>query len=357
MPKKIIAEFKIPYIQIMDETGRVDEELMTELNDELVMKMYEKMIFSRTVDEICLKLQREGRLGVYAPIRGQEASQIGSALALEKDDWFFPMYRDVGTMLTFGLSIEKLFLSFTGDERGMNVSEELNMFPFAVPVASQVPIAVGAAIATNILKKKNAVLTHLGDGATSKADFLEGSNFAGVFNAPVVIICDNNQYAISVPRKQQTISQTIAQKSIAFGFQGVQVDGNDVFAMYKVTKEAIEKAKQGKGPTFIEAVTYRLADHTTADDARKYRNEEEVREWEKKDPILRLELFMKSKEILNDEKIQKLKKDAETKITEVVNKVEKTQGQKIEDLFSYLYEKMPKKLVEQMSDMKENFND
>jgi pyruvate dehydrogenase E1 component alpha subunit len=352
--KKVVAKFEIPYIQVMDETGKVDEKLMPEISDDLLRKMYENMIFSRVVDEICLKLQREGRLGVYAPIRGQEASQIGSAIALNKEDWFFPMYRDVGTMLTFGLPAEDLFLFFKGDERGMKIQEGVNIFPLAIPVASQIPLAVGAAMGTNVMKKKNAVLTHLGDGATSKADFLEGSNFAGVFKAPVVIICDNNQYAISVPRSKQTASETIAQKAIAFGFEGIQVDGNDVFAVYKVTKEALEKARSGKGPTFIEAITYRLADHTTADDARKYRKEDEVKKWEKRDPILRLEIHMKAKGLWSKEYAKKIREDAEKKVSEIVKKVEQVGNQPLEDLFKYLYFKMPKKLEEQLNRMKQD---
>lgn len=354
MPRKTAASFSVPYVQVMDSSGNVDESLMPRLNENLIKRMYELMVFSRIFDEICLKLQREGRLGVYAPIRGQEASQIGSALAMKQEDWLFPMYRDIGTMIANGLPLGNILLYFRGDERGMKIPENLNIFPLAIPVSSQVPLAVGAAMAISILGHKNATLVRLGEGATSKADFLEGSNFAGVFKAPVVLICDNNQYAISTPRMQQTASETIAQKAIAFGFEGIQVDGNDIFAVYKATNEALEKAKSGKGPTFIECLTYRLADHTTADDANKYRKPEEVKEWEKKDPILRLELFMKSKGLWNEDYAKKVRADAERKIDEAVKNAESAAPQQPEEMFRYLYAEMPRHLKEQMEEMKAN---
>lgn len=352
MPKKTAASFEVPYVQVMDPSGAVDAALMPQLTDNLVKRMYELMVFSRAFDEICLKLQREGRLGVYAPIRGQEASQIGSAMAMKQEDWLFPMYRDIGTMIANGMPIENILLYFHGDERGMKIPDSLNIFPLAIPVGSQVPHAVGAAMAISILGHKNATLVHLGDGATSKADFLEGSNFAGVFKAPVVIVCDNNQYAISVPRKQQTASETIAQKAIAFGFEGIQVDGNDIFAVYKVTKEALEKARNGGGPTFIECITYRLADHTTADDAAKYRNPQEVEEWKKKDPVMRLELYMKAKNLWSEAYAKKLGEDAERKINDAVKSSESVAPPQPEDMFRYLYAEMPKHLKEEMEEMR-----
>ena len=172
-----------------------------------------------------------------------------------------------------------------GDERGMLIPKDQNNFPVCIPVATQTLHAVGAAMASNIKKEKTAFLTYLGDGATSEGDFHEAMNFAGVFNAPVVFICQNNQYAISVPREKQTRSKTLAQKAIAYGFQGIQVDGNDVFAVYKATKDALQKARSKKGPTFIECFTYRIGDHTTADDSSKYRTKKELEYWQKKDRV------------------------------------------------------------------------
>src|SRR3989344_288316 len=273
--EKILARFDVPYLQILNEKGETDRKLMPKLSKDAITKMYEAMVLTRTADEVMLKLQREGRMGTYASSRGQEASQVGSTFALRAEDWLFPLYRDIGSMLVKGMPMSLIMRYFRGDERGMCIPKGVNMFPLILTVAGQCPHAVGAAMAAKIRNDKIAVMCSFGEGASSKGDFYEAANFAGVFRSPVVFICENNQYAISVPLSGQTAAETIAQKAIAFGFSGVQVDGNDIFAVYKASLEAVERARSGKGPTLIECFTYRMGDHPTAADASRYRSREE----------------------------------------------------------------------------------
>ena len=300
MPEVILASFTVKRLSILAENGEVDDDLMPQLSEAELQRMYETMILARTFDERAVALQREGRLGTYPPILGQEAAQIGSALALSPADWVFPAFREMGVHLTLGYPAVQLLQYWTGDERGQKGPEHLNIFPFCVAVGSQIPHAVGAALAVRYRRDPIAVVAYFGDGATSKGDFHEGFNMAGVFRLPVVFICQNNQWAISVPLKGQTASATLAQKAVAYGFEGVQVDGNDPFAVYRATREALEKARSGGGPTFIECLTYRMADHTTADDAGRYRSAGELALWQGRDPILRLERYLALRGLWNE---------------------------------------------------------
>jgi pyruvate dehydrogenase E1 component alpha subunit len=292
MPEEILASFAVRRLSVLDENGMADETLLPQLSDPELCRMYQAMVLARTFDERAVALQREGRLGTYPPIIGQEATQVGSALALTSADWVFPSFREMGVHLTLGYPPAQLLQYWTGDERGQQTPEGLNIFPFCVVVGSQIPHAVGGALAARYRRDPAVVVAYFGDGATSKGDFHEGFNMAGVFRLPLVFICQNNQWAISVPLKGQTASATLAQKAIGYGFEGVQVDGNDAFAVYRATRQALEKARSGGGPTFIECLTYRMADHTTADDAGRYRSAEEVSLWRGRDPILRLERFL-----------------------------------------------------------------
>lgn len=292
MPKKTIEKFKIEWLQILDEHGNCDEELRPSLRDAEIKKLYQWMVLARTLDEKAVKLQREGRLGTYASILGQEASQIGSAYALEPSDWMFPSFREPGVSIVRGLPLRMIFQYWSGDERGSHIPPGQNDFPITIPVATHIPIAAGTAWAAKFDGQRIAIAVYLGDGATSKGDFHEGLNFAGVFSLPMVFLCQNNHWAISVPLRKQTLAKTLAQKAIAYGFEGIQVDGNDIFAVYLATKEALERARAGNGPTLIECVTYRIGDHTTADDASRYRSQDEVEQWRKKDPIDRLRNYM-----------------------------------------------------------------
>ncbi|MBI2507525.1 pyruvate dehydrogenase (acetyl-transferring) E1 component subunit alpha [Candidatus Woesearchaeota archaeon] len=354
--KKVLERFQVEYLQILNENGNCDKKLMPSLTKKQIKEMYEYMVLTRVFDDKALKLQRQGRLGTYAPTRGQEASQIGSVFAVQDDDMVFPAFRENGVYLARKMPMELLFQFWAGDERGMNIPKNVNMFPVAITVGAQPLHAVGYAIALKYKKMKAAAVTYFGDGATSEGDFHEAMNFAGVYKAPCVFICQNNQYAISVPVEEQTASRTLAQKAIAYGFDGIKVDGNDPFAVYKATYDALRKARSGKGPTLIECFTYRIGDHTTSDDAKKYRKEKEVKEWEKKDPILRLKKYMKKAGMFSERYENEVKKIAEGLVEKAVAKAESIQRLKPEEIFNYTYASLTEELKEQKEQIKlENF--
>ena len=347
MPEEILASFEVKRLGILDENGNADESLMPAIPDAEICRMYESMVLARTFDERAVALQREGRLGTYPPIAGQEAAQVGSAFALSAADWIFPSFREMGVHLTLGYPIAQLLQYWTGDERGQKMPQHLNIFPFCVAVGSQIPQAVGAALAARYRHDPIAVVTYFGDGATSKGDFHEGCNLAGVFRLPVVFICQNNQWAISVPLKNQTASATLAQKAVAYGFEGVQVDGNDVFAVYRATRQALDKASSGGGPTLIECLTYRMADHTTADDAGRYRSPEEVTAWRARDPIIRLERFLASRGLWSAQSGQEVKARATGVIDAAVREMEAVAPPAAEELFEEIRETLSPRQAEQ----------
>ena len=306
MVEKVLKSFEVKYIQILDEQGNVDEKLLPKLEDKLLLEMYWWMTLSRKFDEKALALQRQGRLGTYASVLGQEASQVGAALALNETDFTVPSFRENALLIARKMPMKNLYLYWGGDERGNGEKADGNNLPISIPVGTQMLHAVGIAWAFKLRNEPNVAATFFGDGGSSKGDFYEAMNFAGVFQVPCIFVCQNNQFAISVRRERQTKAETIAQKAIAAGFEGIQVDGNDIIAVYSVMREAVQKARQGKGPTLIECFTYRMSDHTTADDAKRYRAQKEVDEWKKKDPIMRLEKFLMNKNILspkNDSRI------------------------------------------------------
>jgi len=300
MPREPIATFNVERLNILDEAGNADKSLMPPLGDEDIRRLYELLVLCRIFDQRALSLQREGRIGTYPSILGQEASQVGSAFAIAGEDWIFPSFREMGTFITLGYPLHLLFQYWGGDERGLIIPDNLNIFPVCVSVGTQIPHAVGAAMGARMRGDKCAVVSYFGDGATSKGDFHEGLNLAGVFRLPVVFICQNNQWAISVPVNRQTAASTLAQKALAYGFEGIQVDGNDIFAVYKAARDALEKAKSGGGPTLIECFTYRMSDHTTSDDAARYRSKDEVEAWRGKDPIIRCERYMAKRSLWSD---------------------------------------------------------
>lgn len=352
MPEKIIETFNVRFLSILDPAGNIDDSLLPSITPDDIKWLYELMVLSRAFDQRALSLQREGRLGTYAPILGQEASQIGSAYAIERSDWVFPSFREMGVYITIGYPLYMLLQYWSGDERGAKSPDNLNIFPVCVPVGTQIPHAVGAAMAAKYKKDKIAVVCYFGDGGTSKGDFHEGLNMAGVFKLPVVFICQNNHWAISVPREKQTASKTLAQKAFAYGFEGIQVDGNDVFAVYKATKEALDKAKKGEGPTLIECVTYRMGDHTTADDASRYRSREEVEAWRAKDPLLRLRLFMEKNGLWTEQYQREVDERAKAAVDEAVKKEEAIEPLSPEDMFRYTYEKLSQRQEKQVMEFK-----
>ncbi|MBS3093943.1 pyruvate dehydrogenase (acetyl-transferring) E1 component subunit alpha [Candidatus Pacearchaeota archaeon] len=350
--EKIIEKFDVPYLQILDENGNCDEKLKPSISLEMIKKIYSLLILTRIFDEKALSLQRQGRIGTFPPIKGEEACQIASAILMENGDMAFPAFREHGVYITRDLPIEMLFQYWGGDERGMKIPEKVSVFTVSIPVGTHILHATGMAMGFKFQKKKNITLTYFGEGATSEGDFHEAMNFAGEFKVPVIFICQNNQYAISTPVREQTASQTVAQKAIAYGFPGIRVDGNDIFAVYKATQLAIQRARAGKGPTLIECFTYRLGDHTTSDDAKKYRGDVELKEWEKKDPIIRFEKYLTSKKILNQKEIASEKNKATKKIEESVKRYEKIQPENSEEIFKYTYASMTEELNEQLEQFK-----
>ncbi|MFY9270956.1 MAG: pyruvate dehydrogenase (acetyl-transferring) E1 component subunit alpha [Candidatus Manganitrophaceae bacterium] len=355
MPKKTLKEFKVEFLQIIDETGRVDRTLLPPLDQKEIKHLYEVMVLSRTFDEKALNLQRAGRLGTYASIRGQEAAQVGSASAIRPTDWVFPAFRESGVMILRGLPMRMIYQYWSGDERGNIIPKDRRDFPISIPVGTHLPHAVGAAWAARFKKDPVAVATYFGDGATSKGDFHEALNFAGVFQLPIVFICQNNQWAISVPLSRQTAAATIAQKAIAYGFDGIRVDGNDVFAVYAAVNEALEKARRGDGPTLIECLTYRVSDHTTADDATRYRGEEEVVAWRKKDPIVRLRHFLEQEYAWSEVDDEAVRNRAQEEVAAAVQAFESAPPADPAGMFDFLFAAPTPDLIRQKADFEKRF--
>tara|TARA_B100000315_G_C14570929_1_gene585462 strand:+ start:1639 stop:2706 length:1068 start_codon:yes stop_codon:yes gene_type:complete len=353
MVKKIIERFEVEYLQVLDENGKADEKFMPNLSKKQIKELYELMVLMRTFDDKAFSMQRQGRIGTYIQFKGQEASQLGSAYALTDKDWMFPMYRSNGALIVRKHPMSQLLQYSGGDIRGLKTGS-INNFPISIAVGTQTPHAVGCAWAYKLKKEKVVSLVYTGDGGTSRGDFHDALNFAGLYKVPCVIVVENNQYAISTPRKNQTAAETIAQKSIAYGIKGIQVDGNDVFAVYKATKEAVDNARTGKGPTLIETITYRMADHSTSDDAKKYRSDKEVREWTKKGPIVRFEKYMRANKLLDDKYKQKVAKKAKEKVEKEVKAYEDIKDPDPEDIFKYTYEEMTGNLEEQFDELENN---
>jgi pyruvate dehydrogenase E1 component alpha subunit len=337
-------------VRILHPDGRLEESLRPDLSDETIQKLYRDMVILRVMDQRALGFQRQGRMGTYPPVSGQEAAQAGSSYALGKEDWVFPSFRETGVLYLRGVPLKNIFLYWMGNEEGQRVPPGVNVFPIAVPVGTHPLHAVGAAWAAKLRGEKICTIAYFGDGATSEGDFHEAMNFAGVFQTPAIFLCQNNQYAISVPRKRQTASKTIAQKAIAYGFPGVQVDGNDPLAVYAATKDARERALSGLGPTFIEAVTYRFGPHTTADDPTKYREDAELEEWKKLDPLLRMQRYLGGKGLWNEGLENKFKAEGESIVSQAFQEAESASLPHPEAIFNSTFAELTPALKEQMDD-------
>jgi len=297
-------------------------------------------------------LQRTGRLGTYAVSLGQEAVSVGIASAMQEEDVLLPSYRDNGALLWRGVKLEEILLFWGGDERGNHFSSgPPHDFPFCVPVGSQAPHAAGVAYAFKLRKEPRVAVCLFGDGATSKGDVYEAMNFAGVHRLPVVFVATNNQWAISVPLRLQTGSETLAQKAIAAGFTGEQVDGSDVVAMRAAAEEAIAAARCGEGPHFIEAVTYRLGDHTTSDDASRYRSAEEVQAHWKEEPIARLRSYLAGQKMWTKDDEEQLAAECHGRIEAAVERYLATVPRRPETMFDHLYAELPEAYAAQRHEL------
>ena len=341
--------FQVEHLSVLDSEGNLDAALEPKLSADELKSLYRAMVLGRRLDERMVRLQRQGRVGTFAPIKGQEASQIGSVFALRKADWMVPSFRETAAMIWRGWPIEKLLLFFAGHVEGGRPADDQHDLPITIPVATQLPHAVGLAYAAQYRGDDAVVMTYFGDGATSEGDFHEAMNFAGVWHVPVVFVCQNNQWAISVPLKKQTHSRTIAQKALAYGLPGIQVDGNDILAVYAAAREAVDRARAGDGPTLIECVTYRLGVHTTADDPSKYRSEEEVAMWEKKDPLTRFRAYLEQRSLLENDIESRI--DAE--IAEAVQRFEATPQPDPLTMFDHAYAEIPPDLEAQRAELAE----
>jgi pyruvate dehydrogenase E1 component subunit alpha len=350
MPRTILEpQFAIEHLSILDSDGNLDTTLEPELAADDLRRLYRAMLLGRRLDERMLRLQRQGRIGTFAPIKGQEASQIGSVFTLRPTDWMVPSFRETAAMLWRGWPIEKILLLFAGYLEGNQPAPEQRDLPVTIPVATQLPHAVGLAYAAQYRGDDAVVMAYCGDGATSEGDFHEALNFAGVWHVPIVFVVQNNQWAISVPLKKQTHSRTLAQKAPAYGFPGIQVDGNDVLAVYAASHEAVERARSGGGPTLVECVTYRLGVHTTADDPTKYRSEEEVKAWEKKEPLTRFSAYLEKKNLLESG----LEQQVDEEIARAVQAFESMPPADPLTMFDHAYADMPPLLQAQRDEMAE----
>jgi pyruvate dehydrogenase E1 component alpha subunit len=323
-----------------------------EESPELLLTMYRWMTFGRIFDTRLLNLQRQGRLMAYAPFAGQEASQVGSSLALKHEDWLFATYRDSLACMIHGLPPEHVLLFYRGHPKAGMVPPDVNVFGQQIGIAEQIPHAVGVAWGMKLRKASTATLALFGDGATSEGAFHEGINFAGVLKAPVVLVCQNNGWAISVPRSAQTASETLAQKAIAYGITGRQVDGNDVLAMYREVGAALERARTEQGPTLIEAITYRFGPHSASDDPLRYRSNAELTDWQDtRDPLLRLRAYIERQGAWDETRQQALENEVRAEIAQAVTTALTEPIPSPESLFEQVYETPSPQLVEQRQEL------
>jgi pyruvate dehydrogenase E1 component alpha subunit len=351
--KKINLAYKVDYLSILDEKGALDKKLEPKVPDEFLLKLHRAMLLGRRFDERLLNLQRQGRIGTFAPITGQEASQLGAVALLRPSDWMAPSFRETAAEIWRGRPMENVILYNGGFNEGSRVEEDRNDLPMSIPVGSQVLHAVGIAWAMKYRQKDDVAMTFLGDGGTSEGDFHEGLNFAGVYQIPVIFVVQNNQWAISIPRSKQTRSKTLAQKALAYDVPGIQVDGNDILAVYAAAKEAVDRARSGDGPTLIECVTYRLMMHTTADDPKRYRKDEEVEAWKVRDPIPRFQKYLTDKGLLTKEKIEAEEAGIRTEIQAAVERAEERMSKLGDpmDMFEYAFADMPAHLIAQREEL------
>jgi pyruvate dehydrogenase E1 component alpha subunit len=344
-----VASFEIQYLQYLDAEGKLVREDLPEFAKDLkqLVELYKLMSFVRVFDTKSIALQRTGKLGTYASCLGMEAAHVAIGSAMRPEDVFAPMYREYGAQFQRGVKAREVLMYWGGDERGNAFSGQPHDFAWSVPIATQCLHAAGAALAFKIRKEPRVAVTVCGDGGSSKSDFYGAINVAGAMNLPLVTVIVNNQWAISVPRKMQTAAKTLAQKGIAAGLPSIQVDGNDIIAMRVALDRALQRAREGGGGSVIEAVTYRLSDHTTADDARRYRPDDEVKSAWQREPLKRLKAYLVAHKTWDDSKEEAWKADCGTRVDTEVNAYLETKSQPIAAMFDFTYAEVPADLAQQ----------
>lgn len=346
---KTVAKFEIKYLQYLDPEGKLTTKTLPKFAQDpaRLVELYKMMVFVRVFDTKAIALQRTGQLGTYASCLGHEAAHVAIGAAMIDDDVFCPMYREYGAQFMRGVEPHEVLMFWGGDERGNNFSGPKHDFAWCVPIATQYHHATGAAFALQYQGKKAASVTVIGDGGTSQGDFYESINCAGAWDLPAVFVVANNKWAISVPLEIQTRCETLAQKAVGAGIEGIQVDGNDIIAMYDAMDTALKKARAGKGPTLIEAMTYRLSDHTTADDARRYRSEKEVEEHQAQEPLIRIRKYLTSIGAWDDKREEAWRAECAKRMDAEVETYKAAGKPPVTDMFDYMYAELPEKLVEQ----------
>lgn len=342
-------------LTIISEQGEiVEEQGFPELSDDQLKELMRRMVFTRVWDQRAVSLSRQGRLGFYAPVSGQEGSMIGTQFALEKEDFICPGYRDFPQLVWHGLPLHQAFLYSRGHQHGGRIPEEVHALVPQIIIGAQIVQAAGVAMGLKKRGKKNVVMAFTGDGGSSQGDFYEGMNMAGAFKLPVIFVVQNNQYAISTPFTKQTAAGSIAQKAAAAGIRGVQVNGMDVLAVYKAASEAVERARNGEGATLIEAITYRFGPHSmSGDDPTKYRTKEEQSEWESKDPLVRFRRFLEKKGLWSGEQENQVIEEAKAAVAEAVKKAEETGNMTVPGLIDSMFEHTPPHLEEQKAQFRQ----
>ncbi|AFS70968.1 MULTISPECIES: pyruvate dehydrogenase (acetyl-transferring) E1 component subunit alpha [Exiguobacterium] len=337
--------------RILDEKGEVvNKDAMPDLSDEELTELMRRLVYTRIWDQRAISLNRQGRLGFYAPVAGQEASMIGTQFALDKDDWILPGYRDIPQMVFHGFPLYKAFLFSRGHITGGKIPEGVNVLMPQIIIGAQIVQAAGVALGLKKSGKKQVAITYTGDGGASQGDFYEGMNFAGAFKAPAIFVVQNNRFAISTPVEKQSMAKTIAQKAVAAGINGIQVDGMDVLAVYAATKQARVEALNGV-PTLIETLTYRYGPHTLAgDDPTRYRTKDMDDEYQAQDPLVRFRAFMETKGLWNEDKENEVIEQAKADVKEALAQADKEPKQKVTDFINVMAEKLPQNLQEQLDE-------
>ena len=347
-PRKAIQPDAIEDLQVLDEHGQlINPDRAPQLSNDELKRIHRAMVLTRKLDIRMLNMQRQGQMGTFAPGLGQEATQIGQVFPLTKHDWFSPSYRSFGAQLWRGWPIDQLMLLWDGFFEGFAPPDDVNDLPFSIVIGSQVPTATGIAMGMKMKKKNDCVLVNFGDGASSQGVVNEAFNFAAVYQSPVIFVLENNGWAISLPAEQQVATESYAVRGVGFGVPSIRVDGNDILAMITATQEACDRAKNGNCPTLIEAVTYRMSVHTTADDPTVYRDDEDVEMWKAKDPIERFEKHLIAQNILTKDDCDRIAKECEDEVLAGRDKFRERAKANPREVFDYMYEELPPELERQ----------